>query len=238
MAENKSNVVVITGAAGNLGAAVTQVFRKAAANLVLIDRSPDRLQRMYPELADSVDHFLAHSVDLTDEASVTAAINETLQRFGRIDALINTAGGYKAGTPLHETPLSDWDFMLNLNARSVLISCRAVAKQMLQQGSGRIVNVASRSALHGEALAGAYCASKSVVVRLTETLAAELKDAGINVNCVLPSLIDTPPNRQAMPDADYSRWVAPEAIADVIFFLASAQSRAINGAAIPVYGRS
>lgn len=232
-----NHVIAITGAAGNLGAATARAFFQARANLVLLDRSPDRLQQLFPELADAPRHYLATGVDVNDAEAVAAVAAEAVNRFGRVDALINTAGGYRAGTPLHETPLSDWDFLLNLNGRSVFTTCRAFAPVMLKQGSGRIINIASRGALAGEAGAALYSASKSVVLRLTESLSAELKSHGINVNCVLPGLIDTPPNRAAMPHADYSQWVTPEALADVILFLASEAARAIHGAALPVYGR-
>jgi NAD(P)-dependent dehydrogenase (short-subunit alcohol dehydrogenase family) len=231
-------VVVITGAAGNLGMAVARAFQAAGARLALVDRGADRLQKLFPELADSPQHFLATSVDLNDTLAVERMAGETVDRLGRIDVLVNTAGGYKAGTPLHETPLADWDFLMNLNARSVFVACRAVVPHMLRQGSGKIVSVASRAALVGDANAAAYSASKSAVVRLTESMSAELKDSGVNVNCVLPGMIDTPQNRQAMPEADYKRWVEPEALAEVILFLASDGARAIHGAALPVYGRS
>jgi NAD(P)-dependent dehydrogenase (short-subunit alcohol dehydrogenase family) len=237
MFDFSDRVVVVTGAAGNLGVAVARAFQASGARLVLLDRAADRLPKLFPELADSPAHFLATGVDLNDADAVARAVNETINRFGRIDALVNTAGGYKAGTPLHETPPGDWDFLMNLNARSVFTACRAVVPQMLKQGAGRIVNVASRAALGGDANAAVYSASKSAVVRLTESMAAELKGAGLNVNCVLPGLIDTPPNRQAMPGADFSTWVAPDALAEVILFLASDSARAINGAALPVYGR-
>jgi NAD(P)-dependent dehydrogenase (short-subunit alcohol dehydrogenase family) len=232
------HVVVVTGAAGNLGSATAKAFQRAGARLVLVDRSTDRLPGLFPDLAGSSSYLLAASVDLTDEAAMGAMVDDALARFGRIDVLVNTAGGYRAGTPVHETPLAAWDFMLNLNARTLFVASSAVIPAMLRQGWGRIVNVAARAALTGGAKAGAYSASKSAVVRLTESMAAELKASGINVNCILPGTIDTPQNRQAMPNADHSRWVPPEALADVILFLASDAARAVTGAAIPVYGRS
>ncbi len=233
-----NRVVVITGAAGNLGVTTANAFQTAGARLVLVDRSPDRLQKLFPALADSPQHFLAHSVDLNDAPSVEKMATEAIARFGKIDVLVNTAGGYKAGKPLHETSLEDWEFLMNLNARSVLISCRSVIPNMLTQQVGKIVNVASRAALAGEANAAAYSVSKTAVVRLTESMAAELKDKNINVNCVMPGMIDTPQNRQAMPDANHSKWVTPEALTDVILFLASDAARAIHGAAVPVFGLS
>jgi NAD(P)-dependent dehydrogenase (short-subunit alcohol dehydrogenase family) len=231
-------VVVITGAAGNLGVATARAFQNANARLVLLDRSADRLPQLFPELADSPNHYLATSVDVTDADAIASVAAETLKRFGRADALVNTAGGYRAGTPLHETPLADWDFLMNLNGRSVFTVSRAFIPSMLQQGSGKIVNIASRGGLAGDASAAIYNASKSVVIRLTESLAAELKGHGINVNCVLPGLIDTPPNRAAMPKADFSKWVTPEALANVILFLCSEAATPVHGAAVPVYGRS
>jgi NAD(P)-dependent dehydrogenase (short-subunit alcohol dehydrogenase family) len=231
-------VVVVTGVAGNLGIAVANAFAAAGARIAFVDRSPDRLPRLFPELAESPNHFIAPPTDVTDAVSVAAAVEEIHKHLGRIDALVNTAGGYRAGTPLHKTPLSDWDFMLNLNARSVFATCKAVIPKMLEQGAGKIVNVSSRAALAGDANHAAYSVSKTAIVSMTESMSAELKDVGINVNCVMPGLIDTPQNRNAMPNADFSKWVSPEAIADVILFLASDGARAINGAAIPVYGRS
>jgi NAD(P)-dependent dehydrogenase (short-subunit alcohol dehydrogenase family) len=231
-------VAIVTGAAGNLGAAVARAFRVAGAKLALIDLSSEHFPSIFPDLAQSPDCFFAPPTDGADPGAVAPAVDEIKRRFGRIDILVNTVGGYRAGAPLHETPLSDWDFMLDLNARSVFVMCQAVIPHMLGRNHGRIVNVASRAALRGDAGHAAYSASKAAVVRLTESMDAELKDRGVNVNCVMPAIIDTPQNRSAMPDADFGRWVAPEAVADVILFLASEGARAIHGAAIPVYGRS
>ena len=238
MFDFSNRVVVVAGAPGNLGQAVARAFHAAGANLVLLDRAPARLPGLFPELADSSKHLLASSVDATDVASIEQAVQATLERFGQIDVLANAIGGYRAGTPVHETPLDTWDFMLNLNARPAFILSRAVVPHMLERGSGRIIHVAARAALKGGAKAAAYSASKSALVRLVESMAAELRRKGINVNCVLPGTIDTPQNRQAMPTATHSRWVPPEAIADVILFLASDAARAVNGAAVPVYGES
>jgi NAD(P)-dependent dehydrogenase (short-subunit alcohol dehydrogenase family) len=236
MFDFSDRVVIVTGAAGNVGSAVTRAFQAAGAKLVLVDRAPDRLPRLFPELADSADHFLAAAVDLTDADAVTGMVEEAVSRLGRIDVLVNAAGGYRGGTAVHETLLQTWDFMLNLNARSVFIASSAVIPAMLERGSGKIVSVAARAALKGGRTMGPYSASKSAVVRLTESMSAELKKSGINVNCVLPGTIDTPQNRASMPTADTSRWVAPEALADVILFLASDTARAVHGAAVPVYG--
>lgn len=237
MFDFSDRVVMVTGAAGNLGSAVAQAFQAAGAKLVLVDRAADRLQRLFPDLVDSPNYFLATSVDMTDADAVEAMVDEAVKRFGRVDVLVNTVGGFRAGTPVHETPFETWDFLLNLNARTVFTASRAIIPHMLREGSGRIVNVAARAALKGGARMAAYSVSKSGVMRLTESMAAELKKDGINVNCVLPGTIDTPQNRKAMPNANHSRWVKPEAIADVILFLASDAAGAVQGAAIPVYGK-
>lgn len=229
-------VILVTGAAGNLGSAVAYRFDRAGARLALFDRNPDRLEEVIGALIKSSNHLLDGSVDLTDQDSVGKAVKQVVDHYGRIDVLVNTAGGYRAGTPVHETSMELWDFMLNLNARTAFITCRAVVPFMIQAGSGAIINIGARPGLKGVANAAAYGASKSALIRLTESLSAELKSQGINVNCILPGTIDTKENRISMPDANHDRWVKPEAIADVILFLASDAARAIHGASIPVYG--
>jgi len=151
---------------------------------------------------------------------------------------VTSQGGFRMGPAVHETTRTDWDFLLGLNAGSVLHMAQAVVPHMLAAGSGKVVNVGAFAAQQGAAHMGAYVASKSVVIRLTETMALELRDRGINVNCVLPTIIDTPDNRLAMPDADPSRWVTPLDLAKVIAFLASDQANAIHGASLPVSGLS
>ena len=229
---------MITGAAGSLGTATAKAFLAEGARLVLIDRAKDRLKKLYPELAGSNDHFLASSVDILNIEAVDRAIAETLERLGQIDVLVNTAGGFRAGPALDDTALDDWDALFDLNARSVFLTCRAVIPSMRRRQFGRIVNISSRAGLKGDAGMALYSASKAAVIRLTESMAAELRDAGINVNCVLPSIIDTEQNRKAMPSADFTRWVTTESVARVIAFLASDAAADVNGAAIPVFGKS
>jgi NAD(P)-dependent dehydrogenase (short-subunit alcohol dehydrogenase family) len=233
-----NQVVMVGGAAGNLGQAVAQAFHTAGASLVLLDHSSDRLPRLLPELANASKHLIIDSIDARSPDSVGQAVRAALDRHGRIDVLANTIGGYRGGTPVHETPLETLDFLLDLNARTAFVLSRAVVPVMLKQGSGRIIHTAARAALAGRARSAAQSISKSAVVRLVESMTAELRHQGINVNCVLPGTIDTPQNREAMPSADHSRWVPPQAIAEVVLFLASDAARAVNGAAIPVYGRS
>ncbi|MBI5385601.1 MAG: SDR family oxidoreductase [Verrucomicrobia bacterium] len=233
-----SLVTIVTGAVGNLGFAAAQAFQAAGHRTVLVDRSPDRLRDVFKSLTDSPHHFLAGGVDLSDATSLSQLVENTLARFGRIDVLVHTVGAWRGGQPVHETDPADWDFLFNVNLRTTLNCCRAVVPQMLKQQRGRIITVASRDGLAGSAGYAAYSASKSTVLRLNEALADELKTSNINVNCILPSTIDTPQNRAAMPDADFAKWVEPAAIADVILFLASDAARAITGAAIPVFGKS
>lgn len=236
MGDLTNRVVLITGAAGNLGRATAQAFWAAGARLALADRNVAALAEAFA--AWRGERCLLAEVDLFQETAVAHLVTQVMQQFGRIDVLVNVAGGFTMGPPVHETGSDTWEFMLNLNARSVFYMSRAVIPHMLAQGSGKIVNVAARAALEGKAKMAPYVVSKSAVIRLTESMAAELKDAGINVNCILPGTIDTPQNRAEMPKADFSKWVAPEALADVILFLASDAARAVTGAAVPVYGRS
>jgi NAD(P)-dependent dehydrogenase (short-subunit alcohol dehydrogenase family) len=236
---NLSNqVAIVTGAAGNLGKAVVDSFLNHGVNVVCVDYEVERLQQVYSPAAGPANHLFVLSADLTKQEDAKRVVAETLERFGRIDILVNTVGGYRAGTPLHETPVETWDGMLNLNARTVFLTSQAVIPHMIEQGTGKIVSIAARPGLSGRANMAAYSASKSVVVRLTESMSAELKNFGIRVNCIIPGTIDTPQNREEMPDADVQRWVKPESLADVVIFLCSEAARDIQGAAVPVYGRS
>lgn len=222
--------VMLTGAAGNLGRAVAEAFAGEDTNLVLLDVKRGNLQ--------DGDRQLFIATDLLDPANVQAAVDKAVQRFKRIDVLCNIAGGFRMGSAVHETSDKDWNFLMDLNARTVLNTARAVVPVMLKAGGGKIVNIGAFAAQKGAAQMGAYVAAKSAVMRLTESMSAELREKNINVNCVLPTIIDTPENRAAMPDADPKRWVAPAALAEVILFLASDAARAIHSAALPVTGLS
>ena len=232
----KDKVAVVTGAPGNLGQAVAQALRAAGARCALVDHATGRLAKVFGSVG--ADLLLLEGVNLAEPAQAEAAISAAVKQFGRIDILINTVGGYAGGQRVHEDALANWEKMFRINLHTTLHACRAAVPHMLRQGSGCIVNVAARAALTGVATLGAYSASKSAVIRLTESLAGELRDHGITVNCVLPGTIDTPQNRADMPSADFSKWVPPAAIADAMLFLASDAARAVTGAALPVYGRS
>jgi len=225
--------VIITGASGNLGRALVSAFGARNANLVLVDRHLERLAATFGTEDSRRMHVAA---DLLNVAAVDEAVNGAAQRFGRVDVLCNIVGGFRMGAPVHETSDSDWNFLFDINVRTMMHTSRAVVPRMLQAGGGKIVNVGAFAAQRGVAGMGAYVASKSAVIRLTEAMAAELRDKNINVNCVLPTIIDTPENRKSMPKADPRKWVAPDDLANVIAFLASDAARAVHGAAIPVTG--
>lgn len=227
----EEQVVVVTGAAGNLGRAVARAFRERGAQLVLLDRDGERPTE---SLAFDPRADLRLEVDLTDASQVARAVSTVIGQFSRIDVLCNLAGGFRMGDAVHETDAQTWRFLFDLNAGSVLHTATAVVPYMLAAGRGKIVNVGAFAAQRGIAQMGAYVASKAAVVRLTESMAAELRERNINVNCVLPTILDTPENRAAMPDTDPSRWVSTEDLAHVILFLASGHARAVHGAAIPV----
>jgi len=227
------STVVVTGATGNLGRAVASAFEQRGANVVLVGHRRQALVAAYG--GESAARLFA-SADLLDARQVDAAMRAAIERFGRIDVLCNIAGGFRAGAAVHDSSDGEWDFLFAVNVRTVLNAVRAAVPAMIAGGRGCIVNVGAHAALKGVARMGPYCAAKSAVLRVTEAMAAELRAQRITVNCVLPTILDTPENRAAMPNADPSGWVAPEDCAKVFVFLASEYGRPINGAAIPVSG--
>jgi len=237
MQDFSGKVVVVTGAAGNLGKAVSAAFLELGARVAMLDLSQESIEAAIADLAHN-DKAKAFAVNLLDRESVDNTIAGIADFYGRIDVLANIAGGFSMGPALQDTDDKTWDFMMNLNARSVFHTCRATLPLLHGNGGGRIVNVSARAALEGKGRMGPYCASKAAVKTLTESLAAENKFDNITVNCILPGTIDTPQNRNDMPDADFDKWVPPAALADVVVFLASDAARCVTGAAIPVYGQS
>ncbi len=212
--------VTVTGAAGVLGMAVAQAFMDEGATVSGID---------VVEIGTPFPLYRADLIEPQDARRVAAEI-------GQVDVLANIAGGFTMGDTVETTSDETWDFMYNLNARTVFNMVRAVVPQMIEREHGKIVNVGALNALSGVGRMAAYSASKSVVIRLTESLAEELKTKHVNVNCILPSIIDTPRNREDMPKADFSAWVSPVAMAKVVLFLASSDADPIHGAALPVRG--
>jgi NAD(P)-dependent dehydrogenase (short-subunit alcohol dehydrogenase family) len=237
MSEFADKVVVVTGAAGNLGQAVVGRFAGLGASVALLDLNAQGLDHTISALPEQT-RAKAFPTNLIEASSVAETMDAVVGEFGRIDVLANIAGGFTMGPLIQDTEDRDWDFMMNLNARSVFNACRRVIPVMLDNGGGRIVNVSARAATSGKGRMGPYCASKAAVLTLTESLAAENKFDNINVNCILPGTVDTPQNRESMADADFSTWVPTDALADVVVFLASEASRCVTGAAIPVYGKS
>jgi NAD(P)-dependent dehydrogenase (short-subunit alcohol dehydrogenase family) len=227
--------VVVTGAAGNVGHAVADAFAQRGASLVLMDLKREDLEAVFG--AENERRLFAPT-NLLEQAQIDAATRAAVERYRRIDVLCNIAGGFRMGEPVHQTSDRTWDFLFDINVRSLLDAVRSVVPTMIDAGGGKIVNVGAYAAQKGVAQMGSYCAAKSSVIRMTEAMAAELREKNINVNCVLPTIIDTPQNRAAMPDADPTRWVAPGDLAKVIIFLASEDARAIHGAAVPVTGLS
>jgi len=226
-------VIVALGASGNLGLACTRRFRDDGARVVAVDRSPERLESNYGDW-ETERHMLVGGVDLTSDEAVTQLVADIVERFGRIDGVVNTVGMFRAGSPVQEEPPETWELLMRVNLMPAILVARAAIPTMHRQGNGRIVNIASRAAWAGAANMAAYSASKAALLRLTESLAEEVRGQDITVNCVVPGTIDTPQNRQAMPDADTRSWVTPEAIADVIAFLMTPSARAVTGAAIPL----
>lgn len=223
--------VIVTGAAGNLGKAVAQAFADQGANLILADLDRKSLERAF---GSENDHRSFAPANLLEMSGATSLAQAALARFGRIDVLCNIAGGFRMGDMVHETSDETWNFLFDINTRTLLNTVRAVVPHMVAAGRGKIVNVGAFAAQKGVAQMGAYTAAKGTVIRMTEAMASELRDKNINVNCVLPTIIDTPENRAAMPKADPAKWVAPADLANVIAFLASDAARAVHGAAVPV----
>jgi NAD(P)-dependent dehydrogenase (short-subunit alcohol dehydrogenase family) len=228
-------LAVITGAAGNLGRAVAAAFGREGHDIALVDVTDAALSAAYPQ-AD--DRQLLVAADLTDEQSTRDALASIHRHFGPVDCLCNIAGGFSMGPPVHETSAEFWKKMMDINVITLLNTVRAVVPGMLAAGSGCVVNVGAGGGVRGAARMAAYAAAKSAVMRVTESMSSELRDGGINVNCVLPGIIDTPQNRQDMPHADPAKWVATDDLASVILFLCSDRARAIHGASIPVTGLS
>jgi NAD(P)-dependent dehydrogenase (short-subunit alcohol dehydrogenase family) len=227
-----ARVVVVTGAFGALGGAVARAFAARGARLVLVDLAPA------PAGAPAgvgVDALLLGGVDLADLEQTRGAMAAAVERCGGIDVLVNVAGGFH-WERLEDGEVATWDRLYAMNLRTAVVCCKAALPALLARG-GSIVNVGAGAAARAAAGMGPYAASKAGVQRLTESLAEEVKDRGVRVNAVLPGVIDTPRNRTDMPDADFARWMRPEAIAEVIAFLASDAAGAVTGAAVPVTGR-
>jgi NAD(P)-dependent dehydrogenase (short-subunit alcohol dehydrogenase family) len=231
----QDKVVIISGASGGLGQTVSQVFHRAGARVVLVGSQPERVQPLAKALGG--DSVLPVGANLSNPAEAESVVEAALNRFGRVDILLNLAGGFSGGSPVHDSDDAVFQKMMAINLHTTYNLSRAAAKPMVSQQWGRIINIGSRDSLKGRANFSAYAMSKAAVLRLTESMADELKPYHITVNAILPGTIDTAANRQAMPHADFSTWVTPTAIAETMLFLTRSDS-AITGAAIPVYGQT
>jgi NAD(P)-dependent dehydrogenase (short-subunit alcohol dehydrogenase family) len=233
--ELRDRVVLIGGATGDLGAAVAREFAQTEGRLALVSRSEDALDELAEELGLPPDRVLTATVDATDPESVEQMVTDVVDHFGGLHILLNTIGGWGGGKTVGDTPVDQWEWMLTLNLRSAFLISRAVLPHMREAGWGRIVHTASKGAVAPRRKQAGYAVAKMGVITLTEVIAAEVKGSGVTANVVLPSTIDTPPNRRMMSGADTSKWVPPQHIAAAMRFLCSDAAASINGARIPIY---
>jgi NAD(P)-dependent dehydrogenase (short-subunit alcohol dehydrogenase family) len=236
-----NKVALVAGGTGGLGRAISLAFVEQGANVIVTFRRPGDLDelkkaasvKLVEAQGASLDGFNA---DVTDETAVAKLIDGIVERHGRLDCLVNAVGAYAGGIKFWDLETNIFEQQLALNLRAGFLLARAAARVMVKQGNGAIVNVASKAAIDHAAGASAYAASKAAAVAMIDSLAADLKGTGVRANSILPSIIDTPANRKAMPKADFSKWPKPEEIARVILFLCSNEAHLIQGASVPVYG--
>jgi NAD(P)-dependent dehydrogenase (short-subunit alcohol dehydrogenase family) len=233
-------VAIVTGATGALGRVIAKMLLDQGAHVFSTYRSEDKQRELIDFLGEVKGMLTSVQADVTEESSVQALFQKVVDKHGRVDILLNIVGAYKGGVEIASTKESDWDFMMDVNLKSAFLCSKEALAHMMRQNFGKIVNVASRAAVEKRfrSKSGAYAVSKAGIVVLTETTAEEVRKYDINVNCILPSTIDTPDNRRNFPDADSSKWVKPEQIARVILFLVSDDSGIISGVSIPVYGKA
>lgn len=232
-----NKIVLITGATGGLGSAVTGAFLNAGARVAATHTGIEKFKELESELKPQPGKLLGIETNVFDSASVKQMADTVMEKFGSIDALVNLVGGYLGGISVADMSEKQWDFMFNLNLKSVFLVCRQVLPVMMQQKSGRIVNITSGGGLKGAEDIAAYGASKAGVINLTQTLAAEGKKYNITANAIAPGMIDTAANRKAIPKADFSKWVTPASLAEVILFLCSDAAKDISGTVVPVFGK-
>lgn len=226
-------VVLITGGTGALGRAVAQAFGTSNATTVvtyIVDEEMEDVKTKIKTITELV------KADITKEDQAKKLVSHVIETYDRIDVLINVVGGYLGGKTVSELDETEWDKMMNMNLKSAFLISKHVIPLMLSAKHGKIVHISSRTGLKSDGYDSAYSASKSGLIRLIESISEEVKEHNINVNCILPSTIDTEANRKAMPDSDFSKWVKTEDLANLMLFLCSDEAKVINGAAIPVYG--
>ncbi|MCB2202527.1 SDR family NAD(P)-dependent oxidoreductase [bacterium] len=229
-----NQVVIVSGAAGGLGREVVRTFLAEGATVCALDNRHGRVSAFEEGLPGQM--FLFEDIDLTDKAVGNPLAGAVHDRVGKVDVIVNTVGGFAYGETVHGLSFDTWERMIGLNVYSFLNLTGAFVPDLIEKGHGKVISVGSGASIKGSAKMGAYAAAKGALLRLTESMAAELLAYGIQVNCVLPGTIDTPKNRAEMPDADRSKWVSPRQIAETILFLSSTEADAITGATIPVFG--
>ena len=236
MADN-SEVVLVAGGTGGLGRAVSSAFLAQGDTVIVTYHRQEQFDD-FKKFAGNPARLEGYAVDVTDEAATVKLVDEIVSRHGRLDAMVNTVGGYAGGVKLWDLDTKVFDQMLALNLRSGYALSRAAARVMVKQGDGAIVNIAAKAAIDHGGGAAAYAASKAAAVAMIDSLSEDLRGTGVRANSILPSIIDTEANRKAMPGADFAKWPKAEDIARVIVFLCSDAAKVIHGAAIPVFGNS
>jgi NAD(P)-dependent dehydrogenase (short-subunit alcohol dehydrogenase family) len=229
-------VAIVTGGGGALGREVVKTLLLEGAAVHVPYVAADEIGPLREHVGAQEERLTCVEADVLDETAVQRFVAGVQGERGRIDVLVNLVGGFWGGVPVTETPEESWDRMLRLNVNSVFLCCKAVVPLMRARRFGRVVNVSSKAGMHGVGNYAAYSVAKAAVITLTQALAEESRDDGVCVNAVAPSTIDTPANRQAMPDAEHQRWVSPADIARVILFLCSSDAAVTSGAVVPVYG--
>lgn len=235
-----TRVAIVTGATGALGRVVAKSMLDQGVKVVATYRTQAAEQELEAFLGGPTQELTTLEADVTNEKSVEELFDQVISKFGRLDILLNIVGAYSGGEDIAHTNVGDWDFMMNVNLKSAFLCSKHALPIMMKQNYGRIVNISARPAIEKRYRSknGAYSVSKAGVAVLTETIAEEVKKFNINVNAVMPSVIDTPDNRASMPNADKSNWVKPEDISKIISFLVSDDSKVTSGALVPVYGKA
>ena len=231
---------IITGSAGALGTETTKLFLKNGAQIAALYHTEEKYQKLREILGEYNNNIIGVMGDATIAGDCEKLVQKTVDTYGKVDVLINIVGGWAGGYTTDKTPEETWDKMMDLNAKSVFLLCKAVLPHMMARNYGRIVSISAKNSMPGGRMKknSAYAASKGAVRTLTEVMTQEYSDKNININCVIPSTIDTPANRKMMPKADYSKWVPPSLIAETIMFLCSDKGAEIRGASIPIYGKA
>ena len=232
---NFSNkIVLVTGGTGALGSSITKAFLESKATVISsYHNDKEKIDKTQTDTKPTVQLIKAN---ITNEEEIEKLVLSVLDKYGSIDILVNVVGAFIGGKTVMELEEKEWDMMMNVNLKSAFLISKHVARQMISSKYGKIIHISSRLGLHSEGFDSAYAASKSGLIRLVESLAEETKRSNINVNCIMPSIIDTQANRKAMPNADFNKWVKPEDLANVVLFLCSEEAKTITGAAIPTFG--